>query len=154
MLGTFKRWLGIDSVKLHLVIEDYYPKSSDFIEGKLEISSKETALITGIQIKCIEKYSRGRSEDLKIDEYLLGNWKSEDRFVVKENELKSIPFRIPLTFFDSPVDKLGQSNILGKGLSFALKKIKAAKSDFRMEAEAVVEGSKFNPRDKATFYFR
>ena len=154
MFGSFKKWLGIDSVKLHIVIEDYYSKSSDYIEGKLEISSKETALITRIQLKCIEKYSRGRSDDLKIDEYTLGIWKSEDRFVVKENELRTIPFKIPLTFLDSPIDKLGQTNILGKGIALALKKIKGAKSDYRMEAEAVVEGSKFNPRDKASFYFR
>lgn len=153
MFGKVKKWFGIESLKMKLDVLEAYPRKVETINGQIEFSSKHPETVVYIKIKLLERYERGRGENKKIDEYLLGEWVHDEHFVVDEERPKSILFKMPFQFLKSPIEKVGASNIFGKGIMNVAKMMKAAKSEYRIEAEAVVEGSKINPFDKAKIVF-
>ncbi len=141
------------SLKMKLNILEAYPAKVETINGELEFSSKQPEKVTYIKIKFIERYERGRGDNKKIDEYLLGEWIYDEAFVVTEEEPKTLLFKLPFELMKSPIEKVGSSNIIGKGIMNLAKAMKGAKSEFRLEAEALVEDSKNNPEDKAKIVF-
>ena len=82
MFGTVKKWLGLDSVKIKLKPLEAYPRKVETINAELEINSGGSALVTYIKIKFIERYTRGRGDNMKIDEYLLGEWTSDEQIEI------------------------------------------------------------------------
>ncbi len=153
MFGKVKKWLGFDSVKVKLKPLEVYPRKVETINGELELSCKSTALVTYIKIKLIERYSRGRGENQKIDEYILGEWIHDEDIEIEENNPKIIFFKLPFSFQHSPMEKMEHSNVIGKGIAGIFKMMKAAKSDYRLEAQCLVDGSNKNPEDKAKILF-
>ncbi len=153
MFGNVKKWLGFDTVKIKLKPLEVYPKDIKTLNAELEISSKAPALVTYIKIKFIERYSRGRGDNQKIDEYILGEWISTEDIVIDGDQPKLIFFKLSFEFKHSNMERLELSNVIGKGIAKVFKTIKAAKSDYRLEAECLVEGSSKNPSDKAKVKF-
>jgi hypothetical protein len=153
MFGTVKKWLGLDSVKIKLKPLEAYPRKVETINAELEINSGGSALVTYIKIKFIERYTRGRGDNMKIDEYLLGEWTSDEQIEIDGKTPKIIFVRLPFKFQHSNIEKLENSSMLGKGIAGIFKTIKGAKSDYRLEAEALVEGSNKNPTDKVRINF-
>ena len=82
MFGKVKTWLGIEGVKIELIIPHKISGSAKELQGKVRLSSKNTQTVTAIEIKMIEKYTRGRKDEKLTDEYLMGTIKME----------KDIPF--------------------------------------------------------------
>lgn len=153
MFGKVKKWFGIESLKMKLDVLEAYPRKVETVNGQLEFTSKHPETVVYIKIKLLERYERGRGESKKIDEYLLGEWIYDEQFEVDENAPKTLLFKLPFQFLKSPIEKVGSSNIFGKGIMNLAKAMKGAKSEYRLEAEAVVEGSKTNPYDKAKIAF-
>ena len=153
MFGRVKKWFGIESLKMKLDVLEAYPRKVETVNGQLEFTSKHPETVLYIKIKLIERYERGRGENKKIDEYQLGEWIYDEQFEVDDDKPKVLLFKIPFQFLNSPIEKVGNSNIIGKGIMNIAKAMKAAKSEFRIEAEAVIEGSKVNPFDKAKIAF-
>jgi hypothetical protein len=153
MFGNVKKWLGLDSVKIKLKPLDVYPKKVDTLNAELEINSSGPALITFIKIKLIERYVRGRGDNMKIDEYLLGEWTSSESVETDGKNPETVFFKLPFKFQHSNIEKLENSSFIGKGIAGIFKTIKGAKSDFRLEAEVLVQGSNKNPTDKAKIFF-
>jgi hypothetical protein len=153
MFGRVKKWLGFDSVKIKLKPLEAYPRNIETINGELELSCKASALVTYVKIKFIERYTRGRGESQKIDEYVLGEWTSDEDIEIEENNPTVLFFKLPFSFQHSPMEKLEHSNVFGKGIAGIFKMMKGAKSDYRLEAEVLVEGNKTNPTDKSKILF-
>jgi hypothetical protein len=153
MFGQVKKWLGFDSVKIKIKPLEVYTTKVETLNAELEFTANAPALVSYVKVKLIERYSRGRGENQKIDEYILGEWVSDAEIEIDGNNPKVIFFKLPFQFQHSNIEKLEHSNLIGKGIATVFKTIKAAKSDYRLEAQCLVEGSSKNPVDKVKVVF-
>ena len=72
MFGRVKQYLGIEGVKVELELPEKVRKAQEQVEGKVRFISLNKQDVTEVKIKLVERYSRGRGEEQKIDEYNLG----------------------------------------------------------------------------------
>lgn len=153
MFGQVKKWLGFDSVKIKIKPLEVYPYKIETLNAELEFTASAPALVTYVKVKLIERYTRGRGDNQKIDEYLLGEWTSDEEIEIDGKNTRVIFFKLPFKFQHSNIEKLEHSNLIGKGIATVFKTIKAAKSDYRLEAQCLVEDSSKNPEDKIKVLF-
>lgn len=149
MLGKVKQWLGIEGVKLELVLPpDFNPRQGS-LAGKVRLTSKNAQTVTAVKIVMVEKYSRGKEEGQLVDEYELGRQLINDTVEVPPDGVPvEMNFRIPFEPLPSPVDEFGSKNVVFGGLAWAAKRLRRVKSEYRIEAEAQVQGVGLNPFDK------
>lgn len=148
MIGKVKKWLGIEGVKLELILPEVASEKSSIIEGKIQFRSLNPQVVTSIKIVLIERYSRGRGEEKLIDEYELASETIKKTIEVPAEEEVEIDFTLPFTIVKSEMDEFGKRNFLFKGIANAAKMINAVNSTYRVEAEAKVKGVALNPFDK------
>ena len=151
MFGKVKTWLGIEGVKIELIIPHKISGSAKELQGKVRLSSKNTQTVTAIEIKMIEKYTRGRKDEKLTDEYLMGTIKMEKDIITPAEQAIEINFNIPFSQKKSEIDRLGDSNLVMGGISKALKWFEQVNSEFRLEASAKVTGVALDPFDKVLF---
>jgi hypothetical protein len=149
MLGKVKKWLGIEGVKLEIIVEERFSPKSFNVGGIIRLRSKDAHTVNSIKIVLIERYSRGRDEEQLIDEYELGELFVDKKIEVPaEGEPIDIPFLLPFQRVDSPVDDFAGKNPLYGGLAWAAKKLRRVNSEYRIEAEANIKGVGLNPFDR------
>ncbi|WP_246144316.1 hypothetical protein [Neolewinella aurantiaca] len=146
MLGKMKQWLGIEGVKLELVLPEKFSVEQGTLEGKIRMYSKNAQTVSGLRLVLIEKYTRGREEEQLVDEYMLGELIIRDEIPVPaEGEIVEVPFSLPFEPMQSEVDVFGSKNFLYKGLAWVARKTRNAESEYRVEAEAQVTGVGLSP---------
>ncbi len=148
MIGRVKKWLGIEGVKLEIVIAPEQRRRSGKVEGRLRFQSLNAQTVTSIRIALVEKYTRGRGKEKLIDEYELGEINLKQTIEVPAEEIVEIPFTLPFKLIKSEMDEFGDRNFLYGGVARAAKAIQSVRSDYRLEAEAKVKGVALNPFDK------
>jgi hypothetical protein len=149
MFGSIKKKLGIEGVKIELIVPPTVKAQHNNLQGSVKIVAlSDNHIIRKINITLIEKYTRGRGSDRLINEYTLGEISLSENLSISKNDILEIPFSLPFFTANSEMDKLGQKNILTKGIVSALKKISGVYSTYSVVAEAIVEGTKLNPLDK------
>lgn len=148
MIGKVKKWLGIEGVKLELELPEEVNAKDGTINGKIRFQSLNAQMVSGIKVALIERYSRGRGKDKLVDEYELGKRRMQIEFEVPPEEIVEVEFSLPFEMVKSDVDEFGDKNFLFGGIAKAAKMIRAARSDYRIEAEASVRGVALNPFDK------
>ena len=149
MLGKVKQWLGIEGVKLELILSPDFSPQQQSLSGHVRLSSKHAQTVTAIKIVMVEKYSRGTNEGQLVDEYELGRQVISDTVEVPPDGIPvDVAFRVAFTPIPSPVDDFGAKNPLFGGLAWAAKKLRRVESEYRIEAEAQVQGVGLNPFDK------
>ena len=148
MIKKMKKFLGIEGVKMELVIPEEVPAKHGVVQGKVVFQSMNTQTVTGINFVLIEKYSRGRGKEKLIDEYELGKLKLNVEFEVPDDEFVEIDFELPFKLVHSEVDEFGKKNFLYGGIASLAKLARGAKSIYRLEAEATVKGVALNPFHK------
>lgn len=148
MIKKVKTWLGIEGVKLELVLPEQVDAYSKRVKGKLRFQSMNTQHVTEIKVVMIEKYIRGRGDEKLIDEYEIGSISLPQDFVVEAGEEVLVDFYLPYSIVKSSMDEMGDKNLLFKGVSRLAKLAYGAKSTYRIEAEAAVKGVALNPFDK------
>lgn len=148
MIGRVKKWLGIEGVKLEIVVTPEQRRRNGKIEGRLRFQSLNAQTVTSIRIALVEKYTRGRGKEKLIDEYELGEINIKQTIEVPAEEIVEIPFTLPFKLIKSEMDEFGDRNFLYGGLARAARALQAVRSDFRLEAEAKVKGVALNPFDK------
>ncbi len=154
MFGKVKRWLGIEGVKLEILLPEETPLSGQMVRGKLRFTTMHTQTIKEIQVKLVEKYTRGRGNDKLIDEYTLGEITLNRKIEIPEGEFTEIDFELPFTMVLSDMEESGRRNPLQGGFVWAAKKIFGVQSEFRVEAEAKVEGTALHPFDRKNIVFK
>ena len=95
MFSKVKKWLGFDSVKIKLKPLEVYPYKVETLNAELELTANAPALVTYLKVKLIERYSRGRGDNQKIDEYILGEWTSDEPIEIDGTKPKVIFFKLP-----------------------------------------------------------
>jgi len=148
MFGKVKKWLGIEGVKLELVLPDMAFEQVGAVSGKIRFYSKHEQTVTRIRLVMIEKYGRGRGKERLTDEYLLGEATLDERFDVPAEEMVEVDFTMPFDLVKSRVDEFGDKNFLTGGLVKLAKTLRNVQSEYRIEAEAIVEGTALNPFDR------
>jgi len=96
-----------------------------------------------LTIKLIEKYQRGRKENILINEYLLSSLDIDVNLHLDVDQPEELKFKLPLNFLLSDMDKFANKNPLTKGLASVAKKLKGVQSYYRLEAIATVKESSF-----------
>ena len=146
MLGKMKQWLGIEGVKIELIVPEKLILERNRVEGKLRLYSKNAQTVTAIRLVLVEKYTRGRDDQQLTDEYLLGEKIIKQEIAVPaEGVPVEIPFILPFEPVRSAVDDFGRKNVLFQGLAWVARKTRNAQSTYRLEAEASVKGVGLDP---------
>ncbi len=145
MFGKVKKWLGIEGVKVELLLPEMAFEQVGAVSGQLVFHSKNQQVVRSVHLKMIEKYSRGRGHEKLVDEYLLGEITLNQRIEVPAEEPIGVEFTLPFQLHKSNVDDFGDKNFLTGGLVSLAKKMRAVNSEYRLEAEAEVEGTALNP---------
>ncbi len=147
MFGKVKKWLGIEGVKIEIVLPDAVRARDGVVEGVLRFQSMNTQIVTNVKVAVYEKYSRGRGAEKLIDEYKLGEIELKETFEVPEGEIIEVDFELPFELVKSEMDEFGNRNFLFKGIANLAKTANAVKSYYRVEATAKVKGTALNPFD-------
>ena len=148
MFGRVKKWLGIEGVKVELLVSDAIPASEEVIEGKIRFQSMHTQKVTSIRLTLTEKYTRGRFKNKLTDQYKIAEIEQVEDIIVPADEPIEVDFALPFSLVKSDMDEIADKNIVFRKLVKKKKKIKNVKSEYTLEAEAVIEGTALNPFDK------
>lgn len=154
MFGKVKKWLGIEGVKLELLIPEELSADDKQFTGKMRFSSMNEQTVTSIKVVMIERFSRGRNDDKRTDEYVLGETSIEQPFLVPSEESVEVDFTLPYDMMKSEMDRLEDKNLVLGGLVKAAKWFRNVSSEFRIVAEANVKGTALNPFDRKTIIIK
>ncbi len=147
MFGKVKRWLGIEGVKVEIIVPEFFQISSGTLAGKLRFISMADQQVSSVELRFIEKYKRGRRGKKLIDEYTLGEIVLQEPFFVNANEEVFVDFVLPFEPLKSEMDMIQEKNFLTRGVISAAKFIKGVNSEYRIEARANVKGTALHPFD-------
>ena len=150
MIGRVKRWLGIEGVKVELVLPEEIKGSDGLIEGKIRFQSMHTQKVKSIRLTLSEKYTRGRFKNKLTDLYKIAETEQKEDIIVPADEVIEVDFVLPFSVVKSDMDEIADKNFVFRKIVGAAKKIKNVKSEYTLEAEAIIEGTALNPFDKKT----
>lgn len=154
MFGKVKKWLGIEGVKVELVLPETVAKNSKAVKGQLRFFSKNPQTVVEIKLVMIEKYSRGRRDNKKIDEYQIGEITFEQKIKVPAEEPIEIDFELPFTVSKSEMDEMQDSNLIFGSIARTAKWLRAVNSEYRIEVYAKVSGVALDPFDRRKVIFK
>lgn len=148
MFGKVKKILGIEGVKLEVIVPEKVDRDLGLITGFVKFTSlSDDNVIESIHLKMIEKYSRGRKDSKLINEYLMGELTLREKIMISKNDIIEVPFTLEFVFVKSEMDKLQESNFLSRGIVGLAKKLRGVRSEFSVRAEATVRGTTLQPFD-------
>ena len=148
MLGRVKKWLGIEGVKLELVLPEEIDLSEGLIHGQIRFYSLNPQTVTAVRVIMIERFTRGRRSDKMTDEFELGKISMEKDIIVPAEEVVEIDFTLPFRLVQSEMDEMESRNPILGGLVKTAKWIRGVSSEYSLLAEARVKGVALNPFDK------
>lgn len=141
MLGRLKKMLGIDGLRVDLITSETYDIEKGYVDGELSLLAKYDVEIEYIEIRIIEIYTRGRFGNKKTDEYQIGTIRTGFGVNLGANRILPVPFKVPVDYLFSSVDKFGMLNIFTRGLAKGAKLLRGVRSKYRMETEVKIDGS-------------
>ncbi len=148
MLDKVKKWLGIEGVKLELILPETVQESNGAVTGQIRLFSMSPQRVSAIKVKMVERYSRGRKQDKLTDEYVLGIIEFRQELTIPKEEYLDIEFTLPFEMKKSEMDTIGDNNPFIGGLVKLAKSFEGVQSTYFIQAEANVVGTGLNPFDK------
>ena len=144
MFNRIKHWLGIESIKIRLLVPEIQPNKHVLV-GKVAFSSMSAQKVEGLTITLYEYYSKGRKKRKEKQTLELGTITLDKSFSVPADKEIKIAFKLRYQKVDSEMDQLADSNILMKGVTKAAKFVGNVQSTYELVAEADVKGTGLNP---------
>lgn len=148
MFGKMKQWFGIEGVKVELQLPEEIIKKLGVVKGQLIFTTMKTQTVTAVKVTMIETYKRGRKQDKRIDDYQIGTVFLDEPLEIIAEEPLVLDFVLPFELLQSEMDAFGDKNFLTKGIANIARMTRAVKSEYRIEVEADVQGTRLNPFDK------
>jgi hypothetical protein len=145
MIDSLKKVLGIEGLKMDVSIEGKIDKNAGKVVGVIKLTTLRDTQVSGITIKVMEKYKRGRGKNQLVNEYVMGIKQLKQHISVKKNEEKFLDFEVPFQYVKSEMDQWQDQNFIMKGLISVAKKVKGVSSEFYVLAEAQEVGTKLSP---------
>ena len=103
MIGKFKKWLGIEGVKISLSVPLKVKAVEKVLKGKLKLESLSEQKVTKIEVRLIEKYQRGRKKEKLLDEYKIGEISFDRELIILPKKPIEIDFTLPFQFRNSEI---------------------------------------------------
>ncbi len=153
MFGKIKQFLGIEGVKMQVIVPDEVSSRTGVVEGEIEFSTMNTQRISHITVKLIESYTQGRRKEKRTQEFVLGETVIDDAFMIYPEEDVVVEFELPYKKVQSNMDAMAERGGISGGLAKLAKTARGAKSEFRIEAEAKVAGTALSPFARTTVKF-
>ena len=130
MFGKVKRWLGIEGVKVTLILPEAVAGAGGVLNGQLKFETMHPQTVEKIRIHMMEKYTRGRWKNKLADLYKIGEIELDEDIEVPADTPIIIDFELPFTISKSEMDEIGDKNIIFKKLVNTAKTLKNVKSVF------------------------
>jgi len=153
MFGKIKQFLGIEGVKMQVIVPDEVSSRTGVVEGEIEFSTMNTQRISIITVKLIESYTQGRRKDKRTQEFVLGETLIDDAFMIYPEENVVVEFELPYKKVQSNMDAIADRGGITGGLAKLAKTARGARSEYRIEAEAKVAGTALSPFARTTVNF-
>jgi len=144
IFDKLKDILGIEGLRIEIIIPAEISKSDESINGKLLFTTKSDKTIKSITIRLIEKYRRGKAEKTLIDEYTLTEIEMDLNVDITEELPAKLDFELPISLLKSDMDRYAEGNFVAKNLVKVAKKLKNVKSDYRVEVVAILSDLTLN----------
>lgn len=148
MFGKVKQWFGVEGVKVELMLPEAANRAENELKGQLKFSTMNEQTVSGIEVKLIEVYSRGRKKNKLTTEYTIGEITLNETFDVVPDKPIVLNFTLPFELLQSEMDELEDSNFFYKGIAKLAKYSRGVQSVYRVEVQANVKGTRLNPFDK------
>ncbi len=148
MFDKVKQWFGIEGVKVELILPEVVMRESSIIEGQLQFYSMTTQTVQSITLKIVESYSRGRGNNKVTSDYELGEVTIFETFEVPAEKIILINFELPFFVLKSEIDEMGDKNVILGGVAKLARLSRAVISEYRVECNVDVKGTRLNPFDK------
>jgi hypothetical protein len=140
-----KNGLNIGGVKVRF--ENTNPnvsKSGSQLAGQVVLRTKLPHHVTRLHYKLLMKRSKGKGEDRKNKEWVLGETSQPLERELQAGESVALPFRLPYTFDKGLKDRGGMLGGIGKLAAFAMNE----KDEVYLIAEVEMPGVLFEPSTK------
>jgi len=144
IFDKLKDILGIEGLRIEIIIPAEISKSDESINGKLLFTTKSDKTIKSITIRLIEKYRRGKADKTLIDEYTLSEIEMDLNVDITEELPAKLDFELPISLLKSDMDRYAEGNFVAKNLVKVAKKLKNVKSDYRVEVVAILSDLTLN----------
>jgi len=144
IFDKLKDILGIEGLRIEIIIPAEISKSDESINGKLLFTTKSDKTIKSITIRLIEKYRRGKAEKTLIDEYTLSEIEMDLNVDITEELPAKLDFELPISLLKSDMDRYAEGNFVAKNLVKVAKKLKNVNSDYRVEVVAILSDLTLN----------
>ncbi len=145
MLRRIKTFLGIEGVRLTIIVNDQLDLPQNTIAGSIECRTIHPQHIHTVVIQLVEVYKRGRGSSKRIDEYILGQQIIPVQLEIQQREVIEVPFDFLIERQHSPMDRWQQKNVASHAIGQAAKWINNTKSTFFLRAQAQAEGTALSP---------
>ena len=144
IFDKLKDILGIEGLRIEIIIPAEISKSDESINGKLLFTTKSDKTIKSITISLIEKYRRGKADKTLIDEYTLSEIEMDLNVDITEELPAKLDFELPISLLKSDMDRYAEGNFVAKNLVKVAKKLKNVNSDYRVEVVAILSDLTLN----------
>ena len=114
MIGKVKKWLGIEGVKMELILEEDATAQKGMVSGTIRFTSMNSQVVTKVKVVFIERYSRGRGKEKLVDEYELGAIELLEDIVVPAGESEEVEFNLSYNLVRSEMDEMEKSNFIDR----------------------------------------
>ena len=148
MFKKVKKWLGIEGVKLELILPEKVKETDGIVHGKIRFSSMNNQTVDAVRVVMVERFSRGRKKEKLTDEYKIGEINLTKEIPIAKDKPVEIEFSLPFELVKSEMDELEDKNIFFSGLVKVAKKLRGVNSEFYIEVEAKAKGTALSPFDK------
>ncbi len=149
----FKQWLGIEGIKIEVLLPEKIDLSDGQIIGQIRFSTMHTQRIARTKVQLVEKYSHGRRKNKRMSEFVLGEVFLDDEFMVYPEEPHVIDFVLPYKLIYSNMDKNAVNGGFKGIFAKMAKSISGVDSEFRVEATSKVSGTALSPFDRKIVNF-
>jgi hypothetical protein len=147
MFGKVKQWFGIEGIKVELLLPETVSAKSGIVKGQLQFTSMNAQIVQSIKLKLIEVYTRGRRKNKVTSEYKLGAVTIFESFEVPAELPIIIDFELPFELLKSEIDEMADKNVVFGGVAKLAKLTRGVNSEYRVECEVDVNGTRLNPYD-------
>ncbi len=146
MLDRIKTYLGVEGVRLELEAPPAVSRREGVIAGRILLSTLRPQRVSSLALRLTERYSRGRGERKRIDEYVLGESEVPCGLDVVPGEEIVVPFVLRFaerrTAIERRLDRFGP---LGSPLTKVALLSYAAESRYELTVMGTVAGVALQP---------
>lgn len=143
-----KQFFGIGTVSVKLnVVPATFKATETELKGTLVITGKSDQEIESVEVEFKENWSKGKDDDKQEKTFTLGQFKLNQPFSIKKDEVKTIEFSIHYEMIKSDNDKLKEKGGVLGGLGKVGSFLDNEKSEYELVATVDVKGATFDPND-------